>query len=1168
MRLKNITISGFKSFPDKTTLSLDGQVTAIVGPNGCGKSNVVDALRWVIGETSAKQLRGSSMSDVVFNGTSSRAPLAKASVELLLDNTSKKLLGEYAAFNEISIRREVGRDGYSQYKINGVGARRRDVIDLFLGTGLGPRSYSVIEQGMISQIIEAKPEEMRAYIEEVAGISKYKERRRETLNRTRHTNENMERVNDMCESVEKQLRHLQRQAKAAERYQTLKRDEQQLQADFRGIRLRDQYHDVRQSEVVLNEKQTLIDKHKATEQHLSLEMEKAHLQELESSDLYQASQKQFYAFDANIARMEQQISSIEENRKRWQLDLEQVLSSQEQVDAQLEEQDILLTQVNEFLTSHAPALVSLKEVFLSSEKRHKGQKDTVQVIQAKWDDVQLSCAEHEKNIQISRTKLEHYATEKSNIEEQENRLNQELEQLNPAEFDQQLVNLSQQVDRLKTDLNSKKNQREICQKNIIGQREVNQAIKHALPNLRRNLAEAQAQHKALEALKQAALDHYGEQTQRWLQENDLTQAPCLLEEIQVEKGWEIAFEMVVGHSFDALCVDDLSKWQEANTTFPPGLMLMSKPSSPASPSGFSADTLASKVKAPWSDLLVLQHIWVANDIATAKALLADIPSNGSVITIDGLWISHTWLRQAKVLKQEESLVARQARIDDLAKDIQAQVVIVEDKESELEQGESALVELQQNMDILREQEKHLSSQHARLSAEVLAVEKQRGQAQQRVDQSRHQLDSLGEKKQSCLHNQHAAQTMLDENQNILASLQDKKIEQKNLLEEAELELQETQDQLNQSYREHEKHSLSLSSKQQEQHVLKQSFEQLSKQAEQLKQRSAHLNNQLNNEEQNALESLQNQLQALLVKRSEADQNMQAAQENWNSKQVHHQSLAQQIKEMNQTIQSVAQKIESLKIQIESSRVRQQTLEEQLVEMNKDPKVIIEQLPDDLTIELCEKEITQVQNKIQRLGPINLAAIEECKVLSQRKSYLDSQYADLSEALALLDDAIRTIDRETKAKFKATFTALNAHFKDLFPKVFGGGQAELFLTDDDVLVAGVGITAQPPGKRNSRIQMLSGGEKAMTAVALVFALFKLNPAPICILDEVDAPLDDSNVSRFCSLLKQISHTVQLIVISHNKVTIESAERLMGVTMSEPGVSRLVSVDVKQAVAMAE
>lgn len=1172
MRLKKMTISGFKSFADKTILSLDGQITSIVGPNGCGKSNVVDALRWVIGESSAKQLRGASMSDVVFNGAGNRSPLAKASVELLLDNSSRKVLGEYAAFNEIAIRREVSLDGQSQYSINGVVARRRDVIDLFLGTGLGSRSYSVIEQGMINQIIEAKPEEMRSHIEEVAGISKYKERRRETANRMQRTNDNMERLNDICQSVDKQLRHLERQAKTAERYQGFKQELTQCQAQFRALGWQSQDLAIQAQQTKLYQHQATLEAQNAALNGHTLEIERSRLEEAGASEAYQAAQKNFYAFDADIARHEQQIAGIKENRSRWSAELEGIAASMGQVGEKKKQQQLLVDQISEFLKGHQPAMEGLSASYKAAQETSSEIKSQLRCIQETWDDNQLSLSESQRTLEVSRAKLEHREREKIQYKDQITRLSSEIVQLESEEFEQSLQKHAQEKNAIEMDLSDSHQKLSHVKDQIRSLRESISASKQSLPPQRRKLADLKANLQALEAIKYAHSDNgLGEKRQHWLTENNLDQHHSLLEDIQVNSGWEVAAEMVLGAFFDAVCaepIDDFGRWRDS---IPAGVTLLKSPQDLANNTydhNHSWQTLCSQISSPWNAMPSLKGVFIANSREEAMQAIASLAPSESIITQDGLWVSPLWIRQAKVLDNEDTMIARQGKIDALKVQISKENDLLERLESDLETSEVQLTDAQAQAEVFREKEKDLSTRMATVVAKIQSLEQSQRSNHSRCESLKGRQSTLTSKIDEINAQTQDFEATIDSLQHEVLALENKKQSIRDQLDDKTLAYQESEEVLKDSFRAQEKHQLLLSTKTNEKQVVEASLAQLCQQETELEQRRLVLNKQLSHSGEISLEDIEAQLQQMLNQRASSEEVMLKASSDWEGKKNHLHALDLKYKETQGLITELSKEVESFNLKVETLKVRRQTFSEQLEEMGLSAERVLETIDEDICSDELGDAIDKLQSKMNKLGPVNFSAIEDCKSLRERKSYLDTQYQDLSEALVLLDDAIRKIDVETKNKFKSTFDVLNHYFKELFPQVFGGGYAELYLTDDDVLNSGVGIKAQPPGKKNSRIQMLSGGEKAMTAVALVFALFKLNPAPICILDEVDAPLDDANVLRFCDLLKAMAEKVQLIVISHNKITIESSQRLMGVTMSEPGVSRLVSVDVEQAVAIAQ
>ena len=819
MRLNSIKLSGFKSFVDPTSVTFPSSMSCIVGPNGCGKSNVIDAVRWVLGESSAKNLRSDSMTDVVFNGSSSRKPVSKASVELFFDNKEGRIGGEFSSYSEISVRRSLELDGQSNYYLNGTSCRKKDITDVFLGTGLGPRSYAIIEQGMISQLVSAKPEEMRGYIEEVAGISRYLERKKETESRIKRTKENLSRLEDLREEISRLLYKLQRQAKAAEKYHELRKDETKAQLMLLGSKWRDVSSLLVAKEKEVKDQELKVEEINSQKNTSDSEIIKLRAKQIELQTALDKVQQEFYSFGADISRTEQEISL---------------------------------------------------------------KKDRVNEI------------------------AEKISTNKIQIDTR----NREIEKLSENKSSAQL---------------------EIS------------AIENELKSLKEN-----------------------------------TDGPDTAEAEKIEGLWLI----------------------------------------------FITETKD-----------ILNNI--VNSIGSIKSKL----SNNDSVDDD--------------LRKIESLQ------NDLKK---------------LETEPNKLTKLTQDF----------------------LINASEGAKQQRIN--------LIEKTDKYAELQAKLASMNSEDSHISTKLQDLTQENRDLEEE-----------------------------------------------------SKELTQPIN--------EIQEKLDQLLSDRLKVEENLLESRKAIEECNASIHKIEREKIEKEQAAITLRELLENLRLERQASKIEQNNIEKQVEELEGDLSKIKNELVNDKSVEGYSADLEAIELKISRLGAINLAAMEEYDQESKRKELLDEQHNELMQALETLERAITKIDKETRTTFKDTFDKLNQSLSQSFPKLFGGGHAELVMLGDDLLTCGIGISARPPGKKNASVSQLSGGEKALTAIATVFAFFELNPAPFCLLDEVDAPLDDLNTMRFIDLVDEMSQRVQFVYITHNKISMEKSKHLMGVTMQEPGVSRMVAVDVDQAVEMA-
>lgn len=1168
MQLKSLKLSGFKSFVDLTTIPILSSMNAIVGPNGCGKSNIVDAIRWVIGETSAKQLRGQSMTDVIFNGSSQRKPVGKAAVELTFDNSDGRIVGEFAKYNEIAIRREVEREGQSSYFINSTLCRRKDIIDLFLGTGLGPRSYSIIEQGMVSQLIEAKPEDLRVYLEEAAGISKYKERRRETESRIGRTKENLERLSDLCEELAKQLRNLNRQANAAERYKVYKEEERLLQAQIKAL----QWQALEQKSQVIHEKilakQTELEKVQAELQSTETELEKGRVLQTELSDNLNQRQKAFYGLGADIARLEQQIKFSQDKIVQWQSESAEVNENlQELTDSTLEHQQ-QIHELSKVVQELSPQQSAIATKAIDSNQQLEIAEESMQEWQISYEQNQNEFAHTRQRIEVVKTKIEHGKNEINQLQNRLQQIARDIENDEITQLSAQIEPLLQQVKNLESACSEINFEREQIREMITATRDAIIEAKSTLAKNENVLREKEVQHAKLTALQQSALESTDQQTVEWLNRYDLISSPRLGKLLQVNSGWELATETVLSHYLDAVCVENSDDYLEGCYQLAKGSVTILDKSPASTNNQFNkAPTLASQVNCTWPIEGFLKNIYIVDTLDQAKNLRPQLSSDESIITKDGIWLGKNWLRIAKAKADEDSILIREKSLKSLDEEIDELRQILAQNTVALKNLETKLAELENNREIAHQ---HFQQR----SLELNEVQKQLAAKQSRLQHLQQMQQRLIDERANCQNQQEIQQQKLNALQQDLQADEQKmqaQIATTDSLQQQRDELRYQLEQIRQKATEDQKRvdefSIRLSSNEEQLTLLQQTMARSQRQIHQLEQRRDTLQQQLEASAE-PLQNAEEQLQSQLNDRVELERQLTEAEQQLNGHQHRMKSLDQKRHECSELIQARQSELQNCQMERQAITVRQTTIIETLTETEHQLQQVIETMPEEAVLSTWESNAAELAQKITRLGPINLAAIEEFKVISERKEYLDKQQADLNEALQVLEDAIKKIDRETKLKFKETYDKVNEQFQSVFPRIFGGGSASLEMLDDDILSTGILVRAQPPGKRNSTIHMLSGGEKALTALSLIFAMFQLNPAPFCVLDEVDAPLDDVNVGRFCSLVKEMAKQTQFIIVSHNKVTISNADQMMGVTMQEAGVSRIVSVDMEKAMAMVE
>ena len=1161
MRLKSIKLAGFKSFVDPTTVSFPSNMAAVVGPNGCGKSNIIDAVRWVMGESSAKNLRGESMTDVIFNGSNTRKPVTQASIELIFDNSDNSLVGEYAAFAEISIRRRVTRDAQNTYFLNGTKCRRRDITDIFLGTGLGPRSYSIIEQGMISKLIEAKPEELRNFIEEAAGISKYKERRRETENRIRRTQENLERLTDLREELERQLERLHRQAQAAEKYQEYKAEERQLKAQLLALRWQTLNQQVGSREQVIGDQEVAFEALVAEQRSADASIERLRDGHHELSERFNLVQGRFYSVGGDIARVEQSIQHGQQRLRQLQDDLREAEKARLETESHLGHDRTLLATLGEELEMLLPEQEMTAAAAEESAASLEEAEASMHGWQEQWDGFNQRSAEPRRQAEVQQSRIAQLEQSLERLAERQRRLNEELQQLVADPEDAAILELNEQLAAGELEQEALQQAEEQQAERLQQLREELQQAGQAQQQAQGELQRLNGRLASLEALQQAALDP-GQGAGDWLREQNLLQRPRLAEGLRVESGWELAVETVLGADLQAVLLDDF-----AGLDFSALEQGELRLANPASGGARRAGSLLDKVESshdlsPW-----LAGVRPVESLEQALAARAQLADGESLISRDGYWVGRHFLRVRRAAEADSGVLARGQELERL--------------QLEREEREAALAQLDERLLVLRDDQRRQEEQREQLRRQGQELARQLAELKAQLSASQAKAEQLGLRRrrlqdelQEAAEQREIEQEQLGESRLQLQDALDAMAldnEQRESLLASRDSLRERLDRVRQEARQHKDHAHQLAvrvgSLRAQHDSTRQALERLEMQAERLHERREQLS--LNLEEGEApLEELRIKLEELLERRMAVDDELRQARLALEDADRELRDAEKRRTQAEQQAQLLRSQLEQQRMDWQSLNVRRKALADQLAEDNYDLHGVIATLPAEATESAWEEELERMAARIARLGPINLAAIDEYQQQSERKRYLDAQDADLVEALETLENVIRKIDKETRNRFKDTFDQINGGLQALFPKVFGGGNAYLELTGEDLLDTGVTIMARPPGKKNSTIHLLSGGEKALTALALVFSIFQLNPAPFCMLDEVDAPLDDANVGRYARLVKEMSATVQFIYITHNKIAMEMADQLMGVTMHEPGCSRLVAVDVEEALAMVE
>ena len=1158
MRLKKIKLAGFKSFVDPTTIPFPDDMTAIVGPNGCGKSNVIDAVRWVLGESSAKNLRGDAMTDVIFNGSTARKPVSQCSVELVFDNSSGRIQGEYAGYNELSVKRVVTKDGQSNYLLNNSKCRRRDVTDLFLGTGLGPRSYAIIEQGMISRLIESKPQELRMFIEEAAGVSKYKERRRETETRIRHTKENLERLADVRGELGQQLEKLQRQAVAAKRFKELKHQERNLKGELAAIRWLKHNAKITRFERDIEQKnndiEAFVTRQRGEEKDLTAFKESQQELKLELGDI----QQQNYKVATDISRIEQ--NQIHTKQRRQKIEQESAGLQDAIYEHQILQQQHseTISELAEQISLSEPEKILLDEQLEEAQEQLFNSEQQANEQQSEWRRQEQEFQSSKQQVQNCHSQIQSLLSMQLRTEQRVSDIKIELSELLDSELHSEIeqahaqsATIQQQLKLSTEDWQTQQIQLEDAQQQL-------KLYEQTSLRLQGELQQVKAQLTALNMLQQhaqqsdellAALNQQQISFQRWWQT------------LNVSKGWEVAFECLTQNWQQALQLDSSAPvLGQLDSLLGSRLLMTDDYCDDIPPNSVAAKLNNSRVPAWLCDVLV------ADSIIQAQTKLQTLDKHQSVITPQGYWLGHGWLIVGTA-KQQSGLIERAGQISDLQSQQQAVELQLLQNNDTSEAAKLRLGEVKYSLDLAKNKLNTSEQQYQQSTNHLILLQAQAKQNEGRSEKLQvelHKQQSLAEQEQEELAQLSMQAEELELN---VADLLERQAEIEQARERSQNTILTARNQL-------DNHKTKLHQLALHMQGIKSQYASIQaiqardvQQLTQMQEKRAQLQAEFIELSQPLEEQAEN-LQLLLEQRAELE-----SQQHLLSDQLA--ELDSQINEAQKGQQGVTDKIQvmlgelqSIKLECEGYRVRANGVLEQLQELHQSLESLLENLPEDADENLWQQNLEKTTAAVGRLGAVNLAAVEEYDLQAERKLHLDTQNDDLVAALETLEHAIRKIDKETRSRFKETFDQVNEDLKMLFPKVFGGGSAYLELTGDDLLETGVTIMARPPGKKNSTIHLLSGGEKALTALSLVFAIFRLNPAPFCLLDEVDAPLDDANVGRFCKLVSEMSKTVQFIYITHNKIAMEMATHLTGVTMSEPGVSRMVAVDVEEAVAIAQ
>jgi chromosome segregation protein len=1143
-------------------------LTAIVGPNGCGKSNIIDAVRWVMGESSAKHLRGGSMADVIFNGSSGRKPVSTASVELVFNNTDSKLGGEYSQYDTIAIKRQVSRDGTSVFMLNGSRCRRKDITDIFLGTGLGSRSYAIIEQGTISRMVEAKPEDLRVHIEEAAGVSKYKERRSETETRMRHTRENLERLDDLRDEVEKQIKHLQKQAEKAEKYTELKKQERQFKLELLAMRW-NTYH---QAAKQLDEKlQAVAHEHNRLFVELrdidnTIEAKRAeHKTQQQQTN---SSQGDYYQIVAEVSGLEQTIKHSETSREQTTIEINRLRQQADQSLTELEADVQQLEAIKEALFEAEEALIvaeERQEDVLYSQQEVQQQKSSWQ---EQWETYRTTNSSYKEQSEVQRVKTAQLENQNRQLQIRLDKLHSERSELESSELQSEIESLDAGIEMIETQRADLQQQLEGLHQQVREQRQQIKQYHDELHARRSEMQSVKGKITSLELLQQHAMGKDNKHLSAWLESVDLAENRRLAEFLEVQAGWDTAVETVLGSYLEAICIESADQ-------VIPGLQRLTGESlmlveTGVKTLGYANPTytnLLDKVKAPWNLSNLLAGVYCVDDAETARSLSSQLKAHESIVTPDGTWFGSGWIKIIRAKDSKTGVLQREKELRLLKQRQEELHIEIEAFEDQLESAETGLKDAEATRESIQQQDNSLGSELSVKSAEFSAHSARLEHQQRRLEQVCNDIDDISREIAENAETIAESRMLQEQAEQVMAEQEQKK----QSLETLNQELQSEQQRIDQSANEARQQVYSIKSQieslRSSEALTGKQLERLRLQHQQSEERIAELEKNLH-QTLTPMDEEKKQLEQMLVDKTQMEANLHKQRQLQEDLEAEITRLSEEHVRVQRALEKQKEALDTIRFELQESKVRQQTVNEQLKEIDADVELVLQSLPEQAEEHSWKRTVDDLLAQIERLGTINLTAIEEYKAQSERMEFLNEQHADLIEALQTLDQAISKIDKESRQRFKETFDKINSGLQEKFPKLFGGGHAYLELTEQDELESGVNIIARPPGKKNSSIHLLSGGEKALTAVALVFSIFELNPAPFCLLDEVDAPLDDANVGRFSRMVEEMSASVQFLYISHNKATMEIAKQLAGVTMKEPGVSRMVAVDIEEAVSLAE
>jgi chromosome segregation protein len=1171
VQLKSIKLSGFKSFVDPTHFEMPGQLIGVVGPNGCGKSNIIDAVRWVLGESRASELRGESMQDVIFNGSGLRKPSGRASVELIFDNSEGRAQGQWSAFTELGIKRVLTRDGNSSYYVNNQVVRRKDIQDIFLGTGMGPRGYAIIGQGTINRILEAKPEELRVFLEEAAGVSKYKERRKETASRLEDTKENLVRVEDILRELDQQVTRLEKQATVAERHAELSTAMKSQQQLLWFVRQTEAGKEQERHANGIRDTQVSLEEQTAKMRHAESELETMRTEQYALQDKVSQAQGDLYQTNADVSQVESQIRYVQEARQRLQQQSQDLLAQLQRWTVQETDAAQAQRTAEQELSLAAEKEQTLLADLASLQEQMPGREEAYQVHARELNDARESLAAIDQRLASLGERVKAIATQVEELKGRDIRLEAELAGMRrpDAEALQMAIDRHAMAQRKVDEARQKASE---AQQRVPAADEARNTAQQQIQTANQELAQTEAKLTALTAL-QASVQAQGK-IGPWLESKGLKESKRLWQELKVESGWEAALESVLRERLAAVTAKSVQETLALANDAPPSRLaiLLTEDISPAHtavPADFIA--LLTRVQSAGAPRVAavlqewLDNIYIANSLEDALHRREKLPAGGSFVTQQGHLVSRVGVQLYAADSEQAGMLARAQEMEGLEKQLRAQKLIQSEFQGELDQCVANYQAAHQTAEQTRIYAEQAVQEVHSFEVERMQLTQAEEKYSQRAEQIQGELTELRQQAEQLIQTQEQSLEELTQSEESKQGLQENLAIAQEKLELATQERDQLRESLRSSEMSAQEAAFATRSLQQRIADLQRDQSTARVQIMEIQDKQAASEQEL---ETLSDEEAQDKLQDLLLARSARE----AALANARTEQdalLHQLREADEVRlQIERSLQPMRDKVVDLQLREQAARLNFEQFATLLSDAEADLIALEANFSPDLKVGALQTEVNRLNTEIQSLGPVNMAALDELSSSRERKQFLDAQSADLNEAMQTLTDAIAKIDAETRDLLQDTFDQVNTHFGKLFPELFGGGHAELVMTGEEILDAGVQVMAQPPGKKNSSIYLLSGGEKALTAIALVFSLFLLNPAPFCLLDEVDAPLDDANTLRYSQMVSKMSNKTQFVFISHNKITMEIAHQLIGVTMQEQGVSRIVAVDISSAVSMVE